>query len=134
MKKLIPVLLLFFAFNIYSQKEANFWYFGRSAGIDFNSGTPMAITDGTLNTLEGCSSLADADGNLLFYSDGSKVYNKDHNLMTYTNGNPADNLKGNPSSTQSGMIIPKPGSNSIYYLFTVGDNFNPAFDLYNIYM
>ena len=134
MKKLIPVLLLFFAFNIYSQKEANFWYFGRNAGIDFNSGTPLANTDGTLNTLEGCSSFADADGNLLFYSDGSKVYNKDHNLMTYTNGNPADNLKGNPSSTQSGMIIPKPGSNSIYYLFTVGDNFNPAFDLYTVDM
>ena len=38
----------------------------------------------------------------------------------------ANDLKGNPSSTQSGMIIPKPGSTSIYYLFTVDDG--PEFD------
>ena len=134
MKKLLPFILLFFTISIFSQKEANIWYFGRNAGIDFNTTPPTAITNGQINTLEGCSSFADGDGNLLFYSDGITVYDKNHQKMRYSNGTPADNLRGNPSSTQSGMIIPKPGSTSIYYLFTVGDNNNPAFDLYTIDM
>jgi gliding motility-associated-like protein len=141
MKKLVLLILLFFAFNISAQKEANFWYFGENAGLDFSTNPPTALTVGELDTNEGCSSFSDADGNLLFYSDGTEVFNKNHNLMTYSDGNPANNLKGNPSSTQSGMIIPKPGSTSIYYLFTVGTDFvspggipNPGFNYYTIDM
>ena len=134
MKKLLPLITLFFALNTFSQKEANFWYFGRNAGIDFNTTPPSPITNGAINTLEGCSSFADSAGNLLFYTDGITVWNKNDQIMSYSDGSPANNLRGNPSSTQSGMIIPKPGSTSIYYLFTVGDNQNPAFDLYTIDM
>jgi gliding motility-associated-like protein len=141
MKKLVLLILLFFAFNISAQKEANIWYFGENAGLDFSTNPPTALTVGALDTSEGCSSFSDADGNLLFYSDGTEVFNKNHNLMTYSDGNPANNLKGNPSSTQSGMIIPKPGSTSIYYLFTVGTDFvppggiqNPGFNYYTIDM
>jgi gliding motility-associated-like protein len=141
MKKLVLLILLFFAFNISAQKEANFWYFGENAGLDFSTNPPTALTVGKLDTNEGCSSFSNADGNLLFYSDGTEVFNKNHNLMTYSDGNPANNLKGNPSSTQSGMIIPKPGSTSIYYLFTVGTDFvspggipNPGFNYYTIDM
>jgi gliding motility-associated-like protein len=139
MKKLVALVLLFFMFNVYSQKQANIWYFGENAGIDFSTNPPTALTDGELNTNEGCSSFSDAEGNLLFYSDGTEVFNKNHGLMTYSDGSPANNLEGNPSSTQSGMIIPKPGSTSIYYLFTVGTNFvpnnidpNPGFNYYTI--
>ena len=121
MNKLIPFFILFFALNVFSQKEANIWYFGENAGIDFNSSPPVALTDGLLNTLEGCSTFSDKDGNLLFYSDGITVWNKNHKIMQYTDLTDADNLKGDPSSTQSGVIIPKPGSSSIYYLFTVDD-------------
>ena len=62
MNKLIPLLLLFFAFNTYSQKEANIWYFGENAGMDFNSSPPVALTDGLLNTLEGHFSDESATG------------------------------------------------------------------------
>ena len=139
MKKIIFLFTLLCTTLSFSQQEANTWYFGRNAGVDFNTSPPTALTDGTLNTLEGCSSFADSNGNVLFYSDGITVYTVDdttgtHTIMNYSNGAPANNLKGNPSSTQSGMIIPKPGSTSIYYLFTVGDNQNPAFDLYTIDM
>ncbi len=134
MKKLLLSILLILSISVYSQKEANIWYFGANAGLDFNTTPPTALTDGQINTLEGCSSFSDADGNLLFYSDGITVYDKNHQVMNYSNGNPANNLTGNPSSTQSGMIIPKPGSSSIYYLFTVGDNNFPAFDYYVIDM
>lgn len=120
MKKLLVLILLFTSSIAFSQKEANIWYFGRNAGIDFNTSPPTALTNSQLNTLEGCSSFSDSNGNLLFYSDGITVWDKDHNVMTYSNGNLGNNLKGDPSSTQSGMIVPKPGSASIYYLFTVG--------------
>lgn len=98
-----------------AQGEANFWYFGENAGLNFNDCTPQAITDGELNTIEGCSTFSDPDGNLLFYSDGSTVWNRNHQVMP--NG---QNMLGNASSSQSAMIIPKPGSSNIYYIFTVG--------------
>ncbi len=114
MKNFIAILLLFCTSIIFGQGEANFWYFGENAGLDFNSGSPVPIT-GSLNTREGCSSFSDVYGNLLFYSDGTTVWNKLHNPMPNGTG-----LKGNASSTQSAMIIPKPGSTSINYIFTVG--------------
>jgi len=113
-KRLISLIAaLLCVINIYSQKEANIWYFG-NAGLDFNSGVPVALTDGQLNTSEGCASIADIDGNLLFYTDGITVYNRNHSIMT--NGN---NLNGHPSSTNSAIIVPKPDYPNIYYIFTV---------------
>ncbi|WP_397446068.1 T9SS type B sorting domain-containing protein [Polaribacter sp. R77954] len=141
MNKFFTLFLLFFSFHLFSQQEANFWYFGENAGIDFSTNPPTSLTDGQLNTTEGCSSFSSPSGELLFYSDGIEVFNKNHELMTYSNGSLANNLRGNPSSTQSGMIIPKPGSTTIYYLFTVGTDFvgnandpNPGFNYYTIDM
>ncbi|GGK52548.1 MULTISPECIES: T9SS type B sorting domain-containing protein [Flavobacteriaceae] len=119
MKKLIVLIFLCSFSLIYAQGEANIWYFGENAGIDFNVGTPVAISDGKIDTREGCSSFSDANGNLLFYSDGTIVWNKNHIPMPNGIG-----LKGNASSTQSAMIIPKPKSSTEYYLFTVGARVN----------
>lgn len=115
MKKKLFIIFLLFNLASFAQGEANIWYFGENAGIDFNSGAPVSISNGQLNTREGCSSFSDANGNLLFYSDGKTVWNKNHIPMP--NG---IDLKGHASSSQSAMIIPKPGSTSIFYLFTVG--------------
>jgi len=135
MKKNITLFLLFIGLHSYSQKQANIWYFGENAGVDFNFTPPRALGDGELNTLEGCSTFSDADGNLLFYSDGTSVFDKNHDIMTYTDGNLGNNLLGDPSATQSGMIIPKPLSDDIYYLFTVTDqNNSKGFNLYTIDM
>ncbi|MFN8283403.1 MAG: gliding motility-associated C-terminal domain-containing protein [Chitinophagales bacterium] len=106
--------ILFISLNINAQREADNWYFGQRAGVSFTSGAPVAVTNGQLNTLEGCSSISDASGNLLFYTDGIQVWNRNHVVMS--NGT---NLKGDPSSTQSGIIVPKPGNPNIYYIFTV---------------
>lgn len=117
MKVHIPILIVFFFIQTYvslCQKEGNIWYFGEYAGVDFNSGSPIAITNGSINTAEGCASMCDANGNLLFYTDGSEVYNKDHNLMQ--NG---DNLMGHNSASQSSVIVPNPGNYLQYYVFTV---------------
>ncbi|MBT8316065.1 MAG: hypothetical protein HKP59_00400, partial [Lutibacter sp.] len=132
MKKIVSIIFLLITIHAFAQKEANVWYFGENAGLDFNSGTPQALNDGQLNTFEGCSSFSDSSGNLLFYSDGTTVWTKDHTIMPGGTG-----LKGDPSSTQSAMIIPKPGSMTRYYLFTVGSRVNGGdygFDYYTIDM
>ena len=114
MKKLISFLLLFFALNSFSQKEANFWYFGRNAALDFTSGNPVALNDGALNTNEGSATISNKLGELLFYTDGSTVFNKNHEIMSNGGG-----LLGDQSSSQSAIIVPKPENNDIYYIFTV---------------
>lgn len=100
--------------EIKAQGEANNWYFGQNAGLSFNGGaTPVALFDGELNTLEGSASISDANGQLLFYTDGTTVWNRNHDTLQNGFG-----LLGEQSSTQAALIIPKPGSNNIYYIFT----------------
>lgn len=116
-KTFLLFTFLIFHFNAYSQLQSAYWYFGQNAGLDFSDVTPEVIYDGQLNTLEGCASISNAEGNLLFYTDGSTVYNREHIVMPNGTG-----LYGNPSSTQSGIIVPYPGNPDLYYIFTVGAN------------
>ncbi|CAN5239175.1 hypothetical protein BH23BAC1_BH23BAC1_47400 [soil metagenome] len=102
-----------FPYHAIAQKEANVWYFGRKAGLDFNTGSPVPIHDGEIWAYEGVSTIADNEGQLLFYSDGIRVWNKNHQVM-----NPDQLLMGHASSTQSGVIVPQPNS-QLYYIFTV---------------
>jgi gliding motility-associated-like protein len=116
--KHFSTLLLFFLFNLlsmaaFSQGEGNIWYFGGNAGLDFNSGTPVVLTNSAMNAFEGCSSIADENGDLLFYTDGMTIWNANHQVMFNGTG-----LYGNSSTTQSGVIIPLPGSDDVYYVFT----------------
>lgn len=103
----------------FAQKEAAIWYFGEYAGLDFNSGSPVALTNGQLSTDEGCTTISDKNGNLLFYTDGTIVYDKTHNVMPNGTG-----LLGHRSSTQSAIIVPRPNNPNLYYIFTV-DEPNP---------
>lgn len=97
-----------------AQREAANWYFGVNAGLDFNSGVPVALQNGKLQTIEGSATISDRNGNLLFYTDGSLVFDRQHNGMPNGFG-----LKGNVSSSQSAIIIPKPANPGIYYIFTI---------------
>tara|TARA_Y100000815_G_C13345250_1_gene501795 strand:+ start:1204 stop:3882 length:2679 start_codon:yes stop_codon:yes gene_type:complete len=101
----------------FGQGSANTWYFGRNAGITFNTSPPTAISGGKINTFEGCATISDVNGDLLFYTDGTTVYNSNHQVMLNGTG-----LLGDASSTQSALIIPKPLDENVYYVFTV-DNF-----------
>ncbi|HOB27707.1 MAG TPA: hypothetical protein PKJ07_06165, partial [Bacteroidales bacterium] len=107
MKNYILFFLLVFIINetLYSQNEGNNWYFGENAGLSFNTAPPTPLTNGQLDTYEGCATVSDKNGNLLFYTDGMTVYDKMHNIMP--NGS---NLFGHSSSTQSAIIVPKPGT------------------------
>lgn len=118
MKRIAAIVLLFgllFPTLLQSQGETSNWYFGNGAGITFNNdGSIVPVTDGKLDTFEGCATISDSFGDLLFYTDGIRVLNKNHNLMQ--NGN---DLFGDSSSTQSALIVPKPGDPDVYYIFTV---------------
>jgi hypothetical protein len=114
MKTLLLFCLFLNGLLAYAQKEANIWYFGENAGVDFNSGKPFPLVDGKIKTQEGVATISDNNGNLLFYTDGMTVWNKFHEKMP--NG---EHLKGDISATQAAIIVPKPNSSNIYYIFTV---------------
>ena len=104
--------LIILSTKSFSQNQTAKWYFGAQAGLDFMGG-PAILTNGVMNPWEGCASISDAAGNLLFYTDGIQVWNKNHIQMPNGFG-----LTGNGSTTQSGVIVQKPGSATIYYVFT----------------
>ncbi len=96
-----------------AQVESSRWFFGHQAGLDFTSGAPVADLSGSLVSIEGSTSVSDANGNLLFYTNGETLWNRNHRVMP--NG---DGLHGNQSAVQSALILPVPGSDSRFYVFT----------------
>lgn len=114
MKKVLLIISIIFSQFIFAQGEGNIWYFGFNAGLDFNVDPPAGLTNSSLSSNEGCASISDASGNLLFYTEGNTIWNKDHEIMS--NG---DGLLGNPSATQSCIIVKKPEDNNTYFVFTL---------------
>jgi gliding motility-associated-like protein len=106
--------LILFASTAHAQGENNVWHFGLNAAVDFNSGTPVAVSGSQILTNEGSASICDASGMLLFYTDGLTIWNRNNQPMPGAN----QNLLGNASSTQSAVIVPRPGSSTQYYVFT----------------
>ncbi|AXG75100.1 hypothetical protein DVK85_13015 [Flavobacterium arcticum] len=131
MKYFTVFLLLFFSFSSLAQGEANNWFFGNNAGIEFlENGTVVPLAGSAMTTNEGCSTLSDPLGNLLFYTDGRNVWDKNHVLMPNGNYAAGTGLNGDPSSTQSGIIVPKKGDPNIYYIFTVDEPHHQNADSY----
>ncbi|MBL4652448.1 MAG: hypothetical protein JKY53_06220 [Flavobacteriales bacterium] len=117
----VTVLIIGAILTSTAQKQGNIWYFGKFAGLDFNSGSPTAIYDSAMETREGCSAISDSLGNLLFYTNGVKVWDRNHQVMPNGGG-----LYGSSTTTQSALIVKKPLSDSIYYVFTVAPEANPS--------
>lgn len=104
-------LLIYFNNLIAQSNYTNNWYFGNYAGLVFNL-MPTALTNSAMKSFEGCATISDkSSGQLLFYTNGERIWNRNHQLF-------ADSLFGHMSSTQSSIIIPKPDSADIYYVFT----------------
>ena len=125
MKYLTILVFLSLSFFGFSQGEASHWYFGNGAGLIFDTSTNIVTATNaaasTIDTNEGCSSIADFNGNLLFYTDGRNVWDKNHQLMPNADYFGGSGLLGDPSSTSSGLIIPRPGNPDNYYIFTVDE-------------
>jgi PKD repeat protein len=106
--------------------EASNWYFGFGAGITFcnpfSSQSPVPLSTSMVNTLEGIATISDSFGNLLFYTDGIEVWTANHmHMPNCLPASPGGQLMGNPSSSQSGVIVPKPFDPNTYYIFAVDD-------------
>ncbi|MFK7972371.1 MAG: M43 family zinc metalloprotease [Bacteroidia bacterium] len=109
-------------------KRTHNWFFGNFAGITFNgAGAPTAVTNGALRVDEGCSAISDRYGNLLMYSNGLNVYNRNHQVMPNGAG-----LLGNQSTTQSGLIIPAPDDDELYYVIALDQLGGPNGASYSI--
>lgn len=107
--------------------EGSNWYFGGYAGCTWvqlqPNGDPMYLMNGALTTNEGVATISDGNGVLLFYTDGIKVWNALHQVMPNSLASSAGGtLTGNSSSTQSGVIVPKPLDANTYYIFSVDAN------------
>ena len=95
-----------------AQRQADRFYFAHNCGIDYNTGMPIILNDGRTDLLfSGVGSICDSIGNFLFYTGTDTVYTHQHTIME--NGINFPNSAG----TQSSLIIPCPGSHSLYYMF-----------------
>jgi gliding motility-associated-like protein len=128
-KTTLTLLLFWFALLGFSQgnggdgmgpNTANNWNFEDSRGVDFSTGYPVNVP-GSLQSYGGAT-ISDTSGHLLFYTNDNRVFNRDHVLME--NGQ----LIGfsHYYSNQFSLIIPVPESSSRYYIFTVGNAYDPV--------
>ncbi|MBK9543758.1 MAG: T9SS type A sorting domain-containing protein [Bacteroidetes bacterium] len=92
--------------------EAAHWYFGNHAGLDFTSGTAVAVTNNAMWAFEGTVSMSDKAGNLLFYTDGDTMFNRNHVAMANST-----QIYGGLSSCQSGLAVPWPDHPDKYIYF-----------------
>jgi large repetitive protein len=94
-----------------NDQRSNIWYFGNKAGIDFNKRPPVALNTSAMDAPAGCAIVCDRNGRAIFYTDGDKVYDK-------TNTQIDVGIGGDPNSSQSSLIVPVPGDETLYYIFT----------------
>ncbi|HAD12830.1 MAG TPA: hypothetical protein DCF33_10385 [Saprospirales bacterium] len=103
--------------NVFAQIQANNWTFGDSVGLCFSTAPPSFFLS-SINVRETCAAISDSDGELLFYSNGENVWNGNNEIMP--NGDSIHiggiDILGGSSYTQGVTIIPKPGSETNYYL------------------
>ncbi len=122
------ILIFMFGFGHAQSNEGAIWYFGDYAGLTWcdnyiTTGEPEPLFDSQLQTNEGVATIADASCNLLFYTDGIKAWDANHTQMANTlASSPGGALQGDPSSTQSGVIVPKPLDPNSFYIFAVDAN------------
>jgi gliding motility-associated-like protein len=96
-------------------RQADNWLFFQNAGIRFTD-AGVSVNHPSVSNMpagKGSSAISDPDGNLLVYSDGMRVWNSSHNVINF-----GPNLSGDLGSTQSSLIVPKPGSPQVFYIFT----------------
>jgi gliding motility-associated-like protein len=112
-------LLILFSFSFLigkaqPGKEAWHWYFGNKCGLNFSSGPPVTntgIPGGYVTS--GCASISDENtGQYLFSVGNTHIYNKNNVVMYNGYG------MYSPSDNTQDLIVAKPGSTNIYYVFT----------------
>lgn len=101
--------------------------------LDFFSGLPVITQDSfAMEFRHTHANISDVSGNMLFYTNGYYIADATDDTMQNGNGiNPGAYANFAPDGfliAQGALIIPKPGSNTIYYLFHNSvDNYPSAF-------
>lgn len=129
MKRLLLCLYLL-PLLAFAQGEFNQWRFGYNAGMAFNGFSPSPVTNSAISTPEGSASVADCDGNLLFYTDGETVWSSNNSRMS--NGFDLRGVGASYPVTQSALIVKRPKSQSIYYIFTASDLYGVNYSVVNM--
>jgi hypothetical protein len=114
---LCQAALLLAAWPVLAQADgpamANHWYFATRVGMKFASGQAVPSGCGRMVTGQGTASVSHPrSGQLLFYSDGRTVWHRQHRPMANGQG-----LLG--GGGQAALPVPVPGSDSLFYLFTL---------------
>jgi len=115
-RKFYTLLFVLFTFQTaVAQNQANIWYFGAYCGLDFNTGVPVVTHEIPHSSVNANAVMCDSDGAFLFSFSGKQIWNWSGQIMQ--NG---DYIIGDRPASQGALIVQKPGSNNLYYLFTVG--------------
>lgn len=113
--KTTSIILLSMCFFqlLQAQYQANYWYFGLGAEMDFTTLPPTSIYNGPMQAARACATISDATtGDLLFYTNGIQVFNHEHQIMQ--NGTDLGACTAVNYSTQGVLIVPKPNSQQYY--------------------
>lgn len=113
MRNILLMLWVLLFVTRLSGQRANIWHFGFKSGIEFIDTTIRPVRGGQTGVDEGTSSISDDSGKLVLYTDGMTLWRGDHSILD-------SGFNGTRTSTQSGLLVKKPGTDSMYYLFTAG--------------
>jgi gliding motility-associated-like protein len=106
-------------------QRANIWYFGNDAGIDFNplpDDPAKPISNPVMNAPEGTSTISDRNGQVIFFTDGETVWNRQFQVVD-------TGIGGDQDASQSALIMPVQGDETLYYIFTTQSNPEGGYDL-----
>lgn len=104
-------------------RQTDNWLFAQNAGLRFDASGNVSANNPSGSNLpngSGVSAISDEGGNLLFYTDGQKVYNASNVQINF-----GPLLLGSPVA--SSVIVPRPSSPNLYYIFTTGEITNTTF-------
>jgi gliding motility-associated-like protein len=104
-------------------QRANIWFFGKNAGLDFNPPNPNnptpppvpnPIKNNVMDAPAGTSTISDRNGQVVLFTNGKSVWNRQEQLLS-------SDIGGDSLSAQAALIIPVPGDETLYYIFTTKD-------------
>lgn len=115
----ILIIAVLSGLQAHAQKHDANWVFGVAGGISFGDTSNVYTYHSEAFNQEVNASISDSLGELLFYLGrkstffgGMNLYDKTHQIIS--NG---DSIAVEQSATNGAIILPKPGSSTLFYLF-----------------
>jgi|GEM_PF-6420524 len=112
-RHLIFCLAFYLPLCLSGQKQAAFWFLGNSNGVDFTGASAEKLNNAPSGSPYAYGTYSDENGKLVLYTDGQRLWNGNHEMI-------ANALTLEGWSVRPSSIIPKPGSDSLFYIFTSG--------------